>query len=66
MQMTDDLSSSGGIHHPIFGRVLKRRMDELGVRCDIYYRENFGDMDEGEAKVALAGKRMIFLRGHLL
>ncbi|MEE2753066.1 MAG: alpha/beta hydrolase [Candidatus Latescibacterota bacterium] len=66
LQMTDNLSSGDGIHHPIFGRVLKERMDELGVRCDIYYREDLGDMDEGEAKAALADKRMIFLREHLL
>jgi acetyl esterase len=65
LSMTDDLASGDGIHHPIFGQVLKERMDELGVRCDVYYREDVGKSDDVEAKAALTEKRMAFLKEHL-
>jgi hypothetical protein len=25
-----------GIHHPLFGKVLKEKMDELGIPCELY------------------------------
>ncbi len=33
LPMTDDLPVGPGIHHPIFGRVLKAKMDPAGVEC---------------------------------
>jgi acetyl esterase/lipase len=28
--------TSVGIHHPLFGKVLKEKMDELGIPCELY------------------------------
>src|SRR6266550_3100071 len=25
-----------GIHHPLFGKILKTQMDELGIPCELY------------------------------
>ena len=25
-----------GIHHPLFGKVLKEKMDKLGIDCELY------------------------------
>lgn len=66
LPMSVEHDSGYGIHHPIFGRVLKERMDELGVRCDVHYREDVNEEDEDAAKAALTLKRITFIKEHLL
>jgi acetyl esterase len=52
LPMTPDLGAGEGIHHPKFGRLLKRRMDALGVECVVRYREDLpgASPDEVEAQ----------------
>jgi acetyl esterase len=30
------LDAKPDIHHPLFGKLLKQKMDELGIRCEVY------------------------------
>ena len=30
------LDAKPDIHHPLFGKLLKQRMDMLGIRCEVY------------------------------
>lgn len=30
------MDSQPDIHHPLFGKLLKEKMDELGIRCEVY------------------------------
>jgi len=66
MPMTEDLSSGDGIHDPVFGRLLKEKMDSVGVRCDVYYREDVEEDDEDIAKGKLTDLRLAFIKEHLL
>ncbi|HAA77934.1 TPA: hypothetical protein DCE37_22780 [Candidatus Latescibacteria bacterium] len=66
LPMTAEIDSGYGIHHPIFGTLLKARMDELGVRCDVYYREDVGGETDDEVKAQLSDKRIAFIKEHLL
>ncbi len=64
--MSEEIDSGHGIHHPVFGRLLKEKMDSLGVHCEVHYREDVGDLDEDAAKEALLDKRLAFLKERLL
>jgi acetyl esterase len=50
-----------GIHHPNFGRMLKDRMDELGIE-NVFVNQNAGKNQVGDA----AGQMMQFFQRHLL
>ena len=36
--VTEGLSETPSIHHPRFGRILKARMDKLGIPCHFEYK----------------------------
>jgi len=38
--LTEDLDMNTGIHHPVFGRALKARLDPFGVECVLRRRED--------------------------
>ena len=51
-------SRSIGIHHPRFGKVLKERMDKLGIACDVH--TDFKRTGNSRAKQVLAFLRKQF------
>jgi hypothetical protein len=54
--VTDETSLGAIVHHPKFGIVLKQRMEELGLRCVVRWR----DQENPEPITAFE-----FLRGYL-
>ncbi|MHC4779564.1 MAG: hypothetical protein ACYTFG_13405, partial [Planctomycetota bacterium] len=58
-------NASGGkyIHHPKFGEVLKERMDALGVKCVLKYRE---DYEQKTLRTAPTADYVKFFCEHLL
>ena len=34
------LDAKPDIHHPLFGKLLKKEMDKLGIRCEVYTGRN--------------------------
>ena len=41
-----DAQPGQGIHHPLFGRALKAKLDPIGVECILRHRENFPTEDD--------------------
>ncbi len=41
-----------GIHHPRFGKVLKHRMDELGLECVVHHERDYPFWDDRKEDVA--------------
>ena len=41
LPLNDQLEIGPGIHHPVIGRDLKKRLDPLGVECVLRTREEF-------------------------
>jgi acetyl esterase len=67
LPLTDALDANQGIHHPRFGEILKKRMDELGIECVLRYREDFADIpDEQEVREKVFAEQVQFLERHLL
>ena len=46
--LPQDASQGLVIHHPYFGKILKDKLDALGVECDFRYGRNRGRQTEGE------------------
>jgi len=49
LPLPNDVSQGVLIHHPYFGKVLKERLDELGIECHFRYggrRPSAGETDE--------------------
>ncbi len=46
LPLSRDASQGLLIHHPYFGKVLKDRLDELGVECEFRYGENRPSTEE--------------------
>ena len=65
LPMTSDLSDDQGVHHPKFGAVLKERLAQLGVACELRTREQRPDMSEEEARLWYYEEQAAFLRSHL-
>ena len=67
MPMTPDLSANDGIHHPVFGLLLKERMDALGVECMVRLREDLpADLTTEQLFHRVYGEQVAWLRKHLL
>ena len=65
LPMTPDLPDGPGIHHPKFGHVLKERMDELGVTCELRTREDRPGMNDEEVQAWFHEEQVTFLKYHL-
>lgn len=48
----ETLSTRDGIHHPEFGRILQKRMQALGLRCELHYREEAPEPADSDAVIA--------------
>lgn len=67
LPLTDALDANQGIHHPHFGEVLKKRMDELGIECVLRYREDFPHAkDDQDLRDKAFAEQVRFLSRHLL
>lgn len=66
LPMTPDLPNGPGIHHPKFGFVLKERLDELGVPCELHTREDCPDLSDEDARAWFHREQTAFLKRHLL
>lgn len=64
LPMTSDLDANAGIHHPKFGRVLKERMDELGVECVARFRGDFPDLPQDEIRTRFNRELVEFVGRH--
>ena len=64
LPMTPDLDADAGIHHPKFGRVLKERMDELGVECVVRFREDLPDLPPDEFRARSHRELAEFVKRH--
>ena len=51
-----------GIHHPIFGLVLKEKMDALGVECVVRMREDVLEEDQGAIQAQFYRETVEFLK----
>ena len=65
LPMTPDLSDGHGIHHPRFGVVLKERLGQLGVACELRTREDRPQMDEEAIRGWFYAEQAAFLQRHL-
>jgi acetyl esterase len=48
--LTSDAKPGQGIHHPLFGRAIKAKLDPIGVECILRHRDDYareGDPNEG-------------------
>jgi acetyl esterase len=62
LPVDSELSDTDKIHHPVFGKYLKDRLDALGVECECYHFEG------GPVPVSIEGlfvKMVEFLQRHL-
>lgn len=64
LPMTPDLSNGQGIHHPIFGKVLKEKMDTLGVECLVRLREDFQDLPPEAVSERFHNELIDFVKRH--
>ena len=65
LPMTPELSAGEGIHHPKFGRLLKERMDALGVECVVRYREDLADASPDEVQAQFHRELIDFVKQKL-
>jgi hypothetical protein len=65
LPMTADLNSNDGIHHPVFGRLPKEKMDALGIECVARYREDLPDLSLEDVTTRYHLEQVGFLRRHL-
>lgn len=63
--MTPELSADEGIHHPIFGRILKEKLDEVGVECVVRTREELPDCAEDEVRATFCRELVGFVKRHI-
>jgi acetyl esterase len=63
--MTANLNANDGIHHPIFGRLLKEKMDALGVECVVRYREDLPGLPQDQVSRRFLCEQVGFLKRHL-
>lgn len=63
-QPTDTLPGSHGIHHPLFGHVLKAKLDSLGVECVVSGAETHPEMKDADLRRAFAAEAIAFIRKH--
>ena len=61
---TDDLPEGHAIHHPLFGHVLKQRLDELGVECIVSGADTHPDQDDAQLRRTFAQEAVGFIRRH--
>jgi len=66
LPMTPDLAPGPGIHHPKFGMVLRERLQQLGVECELRMREDLLELDDEELRARLIDDQVRFLKRHLL
>ena len=66
LPMTPDLPMGPGIHHPKFGFVLKERLDELGVPCELRTRDDRPELSDDDARAWFLREQTAFLKRHLL
>ena len=48
-----------------FGKVLKAKMDELGIPCTIRFREDLPDLDTDAFRERALGELVEFVKKHL-
>jgi acetyl esterase/lipase len=65
LPMTDDLPPGPGIHHPKFGMVLRERLLELGVPCELRMREDRPELDDEALLSWFHQGQAAFLQQHL-
>jgi len=63
LPIDSDLSHSERIHHPVFGKYLKDKMDPLGIECEWHY---IGEDSSGLSLQDFFGKMVGFFTRHLL
>ena len=51
-----DAKPGTGIHHPAFGRLLKAKMDKLGIECEIHHRDEY----QGDGQRQMYGQMVGF------
>jgi len=66
LPLTPDLEPSPGIHHPVFGRALKGKLDPLGIECILRPRESYPNVEGEELEAFLLSDAGDFLVRHLL
>jgi len=66
LPMTPDLEPGPGIHHPKFGVVLKERMEELELECELRIREDRPDLEDEELGKWFYMEQVSFLKRHLV
>jgi hypothetical protein len=60
--MTPDLGVTEGIHHPLFGKILKQRMEAVGSECTLRLREDFPELSKEAFREKLHKEGVAFLR----
>ncbi|MEI8312901.1 MAG: alpha/beta hydrolase [Verrucomicrobiota bacterium] len=63
--LTEDLDMNTGIHHPVFGRTLKARLDAFGVECVLRRREDHPLLEGRELENRMLDEAGDFLVRHL-
>lgn len=62
LPMDPEPDAGQGIHHPIFGLVLKEKMDALGVECVVRMREDVLEEDQGAIQARFYRETVEFLK----
>ena len=65
LPMTPDLEIGPGIHHPVFGVVLKTPMDRAGVECVLRTHEQVPDLSDEAASELFQREMAVFVAGHV-
>lgn len=66
LPLTADLPIGPGIHHPVFGRVLKAKMDRVGVECVLRtYEQEQGQRADEEINALFQRELAAFVARHL-
>ncbi|MCC7518045.1 MAG: alpha/beta hydrolase [Verrucomicrobiae bacterium] len=63
--LTPELGIMAGIHHPVFGRALKAKLDPLGIECLLKRREDYPGLDDETLDGRLIDESVAFLVRHL-
>jgi hypothetical protein len=63
--LTAELDARDGIHHPAFGRELKRRMNALAIPCRVHFREELDPLD-GDTVVAFRDRQSVAFAARVL
>jgi acetyl esterase/lipase len=63
--LAPSLGVMAGIHHPVFGRALKAKLDPLGVECVLRRKEDYPGLDPEAALRRQIDESVEFLARHL-